>query len=307
MQHSRLFQRSRRSESIVNCFDSLLRPSNIIPGPLLVIVPRESRDMHLNVIIFGETGTGKSSIVNMFDGGKEANVDNGALGVTFEHEFYEKRINGSTFRVFDTVGLNEGTAGTVTAPKAIAGLYNLIAQLDDGVSLLVYVMRAPRIRATTQKNYDLFRMLCDGEVPIVMAVTGLEDMDNMDEWWGNNKEAFHRCNMLFQGVACITATRGKLRNGSYVYEAEFAGSKEKLEMLIGNNYSRTPWRMPRKPWFAAVAVDVHNKLAAMFRFKPMAPPKLCQALQEYGGLSEKEARIEACRAVQTGDKQLRFL
>ena len=261
-------------------------------------INRFASDMALNVVIFGETGVGKSSVVNMFDGDEQASVGNGAQGVTFTHRSYEKRICETSFRVFDTVGLNEGAEGTVDAATAIVELYKLITGLENGVSLLVYVMRAPRITTTRKKNYELFRTLCDETVPIVMVVTGLEDMQDMDQWWRDNKVAFDKCNMVFHDVACVTATKGKYRNGAYVYEDEFVFSKKKLEAFIGRYYSRTPWKMARQRWFVRVAVNVHTTLAGVFRFAPKATNKLCQLLQEYGGLTKEEAWTRAKLAVQ---------
>jgi predicted GTPase len=250
--------------------------------------------MALNVIIFGETGVGKSSIVNMFDGDKPASVGNGAQGVTFEHRFYQKHICGTLFRVFDTVGLNEGAEGAMDTATAIVKLYELIMGLRNGVSLLVYVMRAPRITMTGKKNYELFRTLCDGIVPIVMVVTGLEDMEDMDQWWRDNQAAFDKCNMFLSDVACVTGTKGKDRNGAHVYEAEFASSKKKVEELIDRNYSQTPWKTERQPWFVRVAV----KFAGVRRFAPFTANKLCQLLQDYGGLTKEEAWTRAKQAVQ---------
>jgi hypothetical protein len=252
--------------------------------------------MAFNVVVFGETGVGKSSIVNMFKGDKSAAVGNGAQGVTFAHNSYEKHICETSFRVFDTVGLNEGAAGAMDAATAIEELYKLITGLENGVSLLVYIMRAPRITATGRKNYELFRSLCDGTVPIVMVVTGLEDMQDMDEWWSDNQHAFDKCNMSFRDVACVTGTKGRFRNGAHIFEDEFAASKEKLEKVIGGNYSRKPWKMARQPWFARVLVNLPTRLAGVLCFAPMATNKLCQLLQDYGGLTKEEALNRAKRA-----------
>ena len=51
------------------------------------------------IIIFGETGAGKSSVVNMLPGGPDALVRSDAKGVTFEHTRYE-RILGAAALIF---------------------------------------------------------------------------------------------------------------------------------------------------------------------------------------------------------------
>jgi predicted GTPase len=248
-----------------------------------------------NVIVFGETGTGKSSVVNMLDGGTKAAVSSSAKGVTFSSTCYEKTIFGSTYRVFDTVGLNEGTAGTVAAKDAIKELYNLICQLNDGVNLLVYVMRAPRVTQTAQQNYEMFfDVFCHKMVPIVMVVTGLEEEQDMDRWWEVNKAAFDQYKMAFSGVSCITATKGKLRKGTHLYQTEYDESKAKLDQLVRRWHNPTPWKMPAKSWFISTMTRLYNVCATLLGFQPhLLAIELHRALKYYAGLSDREATDEA--------------
>ena len=111
-----------------------------------------------NIILFGATGAGKSSVVNMLPGGShEATVSSSAKGVTFKHERYEKDIGDHRINVFDTVGLGEGKSGTVPAAKTIELLYRLMCGLKDGINLLVYVVRGPRLSSSIRKtmNYSM--------------------------------------------------------------------------------------------------------------------------------------------------------
>src|ERR1700730_10509355 len=108
-----------------------------------------------NIIVFGETGAGKSSVINMLEGNDKAEVSSSAKGVTFTSAQYQKTISGTLFKVFDTAGLNEGAAGAVPARAASKGLSQLLRQLEGSLNLLVYVMRAPRITETAQKNYEM--------------------------------------------------------------------------------------------------------------------------------------------------------
>lgn len=48
-----------------------------------------------NIIIFGETGTGKSSVINMLDGRLIADVSSGASGCTFHSSPYEVKLKSS--------------------------------------------------------------------------------------------------------------------------------------------------------------------------------------------------------------------
>ena len=244
-----------------------------------------------NVIIFGESGVGKSSIINMLDGDEQAVVSNKATGVTFSTASYKKTILGAPFRIFDTVGLNEGSSGTVKPADAVERLYRLISHLGDGVNLLVYVMRS-RIRQNSELNYRLFfELFCNKKVPIVILITGLETMDNMDEWWLQNEHSFDKYQMVFNDHACITSTKGRCQGGRFCYQDEYDQSKQKVERLI-SKACQEPWMIEPKAWFLGIV----DKVIGLFESRPEARRKqLIRALRKCGGMSNSEARTEAKR------------
>jgi len=244
-----------------------------------------------NVILFGESGVGKSSIINMIDEQARAVVSDRADGVTFNNTPFEMTIFNSTVRVFDTSGLNEGSKGTVKAQDAIKRLYELICQLQDGVHLLVFVMRAPRITETVWQNYKLFfEVFFQKKVPIAIILTGLENRENMDEWWKENEATFDQYGMKFKGHACITSIRGECRNGAYLYQKEYDESKKKVKQLIHGSCSQVGWKMDSKTWFNAIIY----KVIGMFETAQGVQRKLLsRALQDYGGMSKQRAKAEA--------------
>ncbi|KAF5362628.1 hypothetical protein D9758_009622 [Tetrapyrgos nigripes] len=240
-----------------------------------------------NVIVFGQTGCGKSSVVNMLEPTLDlALVDNTAHGVTFHAQSYMKTVEGTSFRVYDTVGLNEGLEGRVAAINAIEQLYQLLRELDE-VNLLAYVMQASRITPATVSNYQLFyQIMCEKEVPIVAIFTHLENEDVMDDWWTSNQGAFDKKKMKFDRTACITTIKGKRG----VFEKEYAESKEKLNKLILHHHKPKGWVPDKKGWFQSII----SKVA--FRHR-VAPSKLASniidALVKFAGMTEREAKEKA--------------
>ncbi|PVF93325.1 hypothetical protein CPB86DRAFT_742883 [Serendipita vermifera] len=204
-------------------------------------------------IIIGKTGCGKSSIINMLNGDREAKVSNAAKGETFQNDLYVKELRGRKLNVFDTVGLDEGDKGTCVAEKAIKNLWKLICRLENGVSLLVYVVQGPRIDEKVKQNYDLFyNQICFGMVPIVLIVTHLEDEDDMDQWWFDNEQAFKDYEMKFTDSACIVASKGKLKKGVHVFQEEYDQSKTKVQDLIAKRSESTPWKMTKLLWLQQI-------------------------------------------------------
>lgn len=209
-----------------------------------------------NIIVFGAAGAGKSSIINMIADKNVAKTSSDATGCTFKSESYQVEIEGLNLTLWDTSGLNEGDKGRVPAEKAIENLYSLTRGLGKGVSLLIYCVRGPRIQANTADNYDLFyRGLCQEKVPIVLVVTGLEGESSPEEWWRQNEPTYRKQGMEFRDHACVVATKGKIRNGEYLFGAEYDQSQVRLRGLISNLLESTsaPWKIEVNGWLGAIA------------------------------------------------------
>ncbi|TEB33773.1 hypothetical protein FA13DRAFT_111745 [Coprinellus micaceus] len=233
-----------------------------------------------NVVLFGETGVGKSSVINMLLGTEEATVSPNALGCTLSSTGYEGAIGEQNYTFWDTIGLNEGDQGKVPNMTAVTALYHLLKSLSNkgGVSLLVFCMRSPRITDAGHKNWLLFRdIICQGRVPTVLAVTHLDSQEAMDGWWSENEQAFvgqygicpsKEVQRVFSGgedihsddgVACITATKGKFKRGHYVNEEEYEESCVKIRRLVFEFHSPYPWKVNPVAWFNRVVEEVDRK------------------------------------------------
>ncbi|KAG6907713.1 hypothetical protein DXG01_007626 [Tephrocybe rancida] len=186
-----------------------------------------------------------------------ADTGSNVRGVTLSNTRYEVGIEGITYNVYDTAGLDEPNTGSVPKQQAITQLYSLLKSLTTGVNLLIFCYRAPRIRDTTHKNWRLFyEIICLRQVPIVLAITGLEQEENMDDWWTRNKGAFQKYEIYPNGIACITATRGgQRRSGGYQLDKEYEESKSKMWKQIGTHCLVTPWRVPTVQWLRTI-VDI---------------------------------------------------
>ncbi|KAJ3574307.1 hypothetical protein NP233_g1857 [Leucocoprinus birnbaumii] len=211
--------------------------------------------MPLNIVVFGECGAGKSSLINLMRGHDVAAVSNGANGCTLHATPYDcKSSTGTSYRFWDTAGLNEGDGGRVPNVEAIVRLYQLIMNLNDGISLLVFVMRAPRIKDASVQNWVLFReIICRSQVPAVLAITGLENEENMDSWWVKNQHSFRAHGIVPAAHACVSGTRGKRnRDGTYKFDEEHQESRVRMLGMIERHHLRQPWRPRGVEWFREV-------------------------------------------------------
>lgn len=167
-----------------------------------------------NVVLFGEIGAGKSSVVNLIMGLDHdvAKTSSGASSCTLDAKSYDITIRGRDFRIYDTVGLNEPQS--LRDPDCLIGAinkaYRLVTYLSEtgGINLLVFCVRRGRITANMQQNYMLFHdFLSHKKVPIALVITHLEHEENMEDWWLYNHPHFADCGIHIIGHACITAKR----------------------------------------------------------------------------------------------------
>ncbi|KAF9219587.1 hypothetical protein BS17DRAFT_384243 [Gyrodon lividus] len=160
----------------------------------------------VNVILFGETGVGKSAVVNLLCGCSVARISTDVDGCTLASSAFALSLHSKFVCVYDTVGLGQPTGGLPAVEEA----YKLVRSLSKagGIHLLVFCLRAGRITASEKRNYDLFvNILCRRKVPVVLVFTGLEREIRMEDWWERNVSAIRQYGIHSIGHACVTTVR----------------------------------------------------------------------------------------------------
>jgi predicted GTPase len=162
-----------------------------------------------NIVLFGQTGAGKSSVVNLIAGEYRAPTSPDMNRCTMDWKEYPITFDGCDYRVFDTVGLMEPQLGSEEHPDAIENARTLIKELDNegGIDLLIFCVRPRRSTAAIENNYRRFctELLRKKKIPIILVVTGLEGEEIMEDWWLRNKDTFDQYNIVLDGHACIIA------------------------------------------------------------------------------------------------------
>jgi len=241
-----------------------------------------------NIVLAGETGAGKSSIINMIAGTTFAQTSSGAAGCTLQSDSYILPMHDRNYRFFDTVGLDEGEKGTVERTAVIANLYKFISGLEDGINLLIFCMRGPRIKNTTHQNWKLFHdIICNKKIPTLLVVTGLENEENMNKWWWNNRRIFEDQGIYPDDTACITAIRGRtLKDGRHAFDDQYEESQSKILNMVLNRVLLRPQRVAKIDWFYKVL----SSLCAFFGWPMVRDAKVIRDIATLCSFSPEETR-----------------
>ncbi|KAF9225669.1 hypothetical protein BS17DRAFT_666980, partial [Gyrodon lividus] len=169
-----------------------------------------------NIVLFGEIGVGKSSVVNLLAGYKVAEISENADPCTQRSQGYEIVLDGKTYCIWDTVGLlwpGFGYGGEIDQYEYVTTVQdvNKLISRRSQVDLLLFCLRGGRVTAWDVRHYGLIHeVLCAGTIPVGVVFTNLENENILEEWGRRNVPKVQKLfGMKFEGYACVTAVPGQ--------------------------------------------------------------------------------------------------
>jgi len=183
----------------------------------------------------------------MILGSDTASAGNRAGGKALGNTAHTVEINEKTYLLHDTVSLGEHS-GT-TGAEVVGKIYRLLTHLSDngGVNLLIFVVRHNTPIETMRKHYSLFhRGLCDSKVPVVIVITGFENVGLANLWWTNHEDSLTKAGMSFRGHACVCAFKGEKTSTGYSHDENLVKeSVGVLRRLVVRSCMPTGWENVR--------------------------------------------------------------
>ncbi|OXA61567.1 uncharacterized protein LOC110862874 [Folsomia candida] len=246
-------------------------------------------DQEKNVIVFGETGVGKSSLINMIVDKQIAETSDKAVGCTFEHQKY----SFLNYNIFDTVGLGEPEGGTVSTKDAVGKLLELITVLKSspGINLLILVMKKGRITESLKTNYELFvNIMTEKKVPVFLVITHADGEKEKNKWYVDNVDHFRRHKAHFHDVTTVCAKKGENvhKNMQCYFKNCYAESRYNVLTLIKKYSLAEPYQI-RGLTFSKRVASMVNIITDFFGY----PRTLWEELYEFLldlGFSDVDAR-----------------
>ncbi|KAF8557970.1 hypothetical protein OG21DRAFT_77987 [Imleria badia] len=164
-----------------------------------------------NIVFIGETGSGKSSVINLIADHNHAVVSPDAMPCTSDFSVYDVTIERRRYMLWDTPGLNvPSSIGRLfrRQTSAIGSIRRFLQERHrrGELDLLVYCVRGSRASDAMSRAYKLFchttRRIA---IPVVIAITHLERAQpTMEAWWQDNERRLGDLGLVFDGHACLT-------------------------------------------------------------------------------------------------------
>ncbi|KAH0827563.1 P-loop containing nucleoside triphosphate hydrolase protein [Lanmaoa asiatica] len=208
------------------------------------------------VALFGVTGCGKSSIINLLADSPVADVSTGVDACTRRARWYPISLGEKKFRLWDTMGFNQAEIKDINPLSPYEQAHALLRNLQDGVDLILLCARKDGINASLRNLYWLLdSFFFGGRAQIALVLTHFDTPH--DQWWDRNRNIIaQRCGIPVQFLpyACITT----VQNGSPQSVTIYDQSKQALKALLEDHATTpTPLRLDLSSDIAA-AVESLN-------------------------------------------------
>ncbi|KAG1777041.1 kinase-like domain-containing protein [Suillus placidus] len=194
-----------------------------------------------NVLIFGETGAGKSSVIDLILGRDAAKTSPDQETSTLVHTYHEVSLGTHRFKLWEVPSIKSmDFFQTLFSKWRLKKSYKRLCK-SDGVYLLLYCMRGSRTQRVLVRNYKSFTDIVGstagpGRIPVAAVVTSLEDHpQNMDQWWTSNKDNLEHLGMQFSAHACITSLPNDPK-ASPAMQARRQRSEDVIRSLLYQSY-----------------------------------------------------------------------
>ncbi|KAI6114558.1 hypothetical protein F5141DRAFT_717747 [Pisolithus sp. B1] len=194
----------------------------------------DNRDF--NILVMGEIGSGKSSVVNLLVGKKVTEVSPDAGPCTLKTIRHEATIQvqetWKTVHIWEVVGFNQPEEMTgKDSGTALDMDLDPILQAKASVDVVLFCIQGSRIKNAPTRIIESVNNVFRRCVTIVPVINCLEREKNMEDWWDRNGERVKSMGLGETEHACITGLQEEK------YKDKAMQSRTSLVAILEQRYS----------------------------------------------------------------------
>ena len=199
----------------------------------------------INVVIIGESGVGKSALINLIHDADVVLSSDQAIGCTTVSAKIVGEVKDHPdlrLHLYDTAGLSESADGSIPTSEAFVQLIKLCYAIPGGIHLLIFCHAKGRLSSAQFKtNYRVFfEDLCEKSVPALLVVTNCDTDDPLNYWWDTNKDLIrNKLRFEFVDGVCVSTVRSRRNSPDQILEV-YKTSRCNIIEAIERHASRTP-------------------------------------------------------------------
>lgn len=147
----------------------------------ILLVRQLKQNSPIRVLVFGETGTGKSNMICELIGispQTEVPVDNAVLKIT---KYPENSIQNHSYQFFELDFFHNIPRKEINS-RSLENLCELVTGANYGFNLLIFVVRDGSLSSNSINMYRfIVDVVTEACIPVIMVITHCENYEKLDE------------------------------------------------------------------------------------------------------------------------------
>ncbi|KAI6156070.1 P-loop containing nucleoside triphosphate hydrolase protein [Pisolithus thermaeus] len=203
-------------------------------------------DPVLSVMVLGETGVGKSSVINLIVGENIARDSSNVEVCTRHTTRYAATVESMRMHIWEVSGFNQSDRDLRQNAFDTEDKFRPMLEARARVNVILFCMRGQKLTVTTKQIFERIHGIFERQIPIVLVINHLERERDMEDWWRRNRD---RLGTSMSGTrhVCVTGLRNQ--------ENSRRSREQLVAVLRGTTLVRgaADRRMARVGWLGSVA------------------------------------------------------
>ncbi|KAI6011283.1 P-loop containing nucleoside triphosphate hydrolase protein [Pisolithus marmoratus] len=188
-------------------------------------------DAVLSVMVLGEIGVGKSSVVNLITREDIAKVSADTEVCTRFTTRHEVTVESMKVHIWEVSGFNRPKEDLKRNATDFKERLGPILEAKASIDVILLCMRGQKLTVVTERIFKLIDDIFGQSIPIVLVINHLEREEEMEDWWTRNRDKLGASmSRTRHRHVCVTGLQDE------EYQEKSRKSREELVAILQSKY-----------------------------------------------------------------------